>query len=88
MDKVYKYTKGENKVSYVPTIEHGMDSLKYAMGFDGPEAGYFLTESELKRVAQEAWDSGVDAYRQYSEYGVRLTFDEYWAEQQARKGEG
>ncbi len=45
-----------------------------------------LTDCDLKRVAQEAWDSGVDAYRQYSEYGVRLTFDEYWAEQQAREG--
>lgn len=57
MDKVYKYTKGENKVSYVPTIEHGMDSLKYAMGFDGPEAGYFATIDELRALVIEAIDS-------------------------------
>lgn len=68
MIKLFKYTKGD-RLSFVPTIEHGMDSLKYAMGFDGPKVGYFATVDELRTLVMEAinsWDEerfiSIDAY--------------------------
>ena len=52
--------------------------------------GYFLTDSDLKRVAQEAFEAARASYKEldigYEEI-TYITFDDYWAEQPARKGE-
>ena len=55
------------------------------------EEGYFLTEADLKRVAQEAFEAARASYKEldigYEEI-TYITFEHYWAEQRARKGEG
>ena len=49
-----------------------------------------LTDSDLKRVAQEAFEAARASYKEldigYEEI-TYITFDDYWAEQPARKGE-
>lgn len=54
------------------------------------ESGYFLTDSELKRVAQEAFDCARRGALDISSVAYWVphweTFEQYW--QQARKGEG
>jgi hypothetical protein len=63
----------------------------YALGQMDCDNGYFLTDSDLKRVAQEAFEAARASYKEldigYEEI-TYITFDDYWTEQQARKGEG
>ena len=64
----------------------------YALGQMDCDNGYFLTDSELKRVAQEAFNAAM-TIRTYSYPGIRTesmwanAFADYWAEQQAKRGE-
>lgn len=62
------------------TIEHSYFGERFSVG--EVVEGYFLTDSELKRVAQEAWNAGFK-HRDSDELAPP-DFADYW--QQARKG--